>query len=131
MLNDDILELKAEIVRLEAENKGLKDENDRLMSRPCYVCKDEQVKALEKKFQELEGGKLILHKAESAGGVKKICKYCKSENPEPIFETLKNSVSVLKSGNTGLPILEIVQYAYELDINIYYCPMCGRKLEAK
>lgn len=57
-----------------------------------------------------------------------MCKYCKRENQEPIFKTLKDSVSVAKSGNTGLPILEIVQYAYELEINIHYCPMCGRKL---
>lgn len=60
-----------------------------------------------------------------------MCKYCKRKNPEPIFETLKNSVRVVKSGMTGLPILEIVQYAYELDINIHYCPKCGRKLEEK
>lgn len=57
----EIAELKAKNVRLNAENKGLKDENARLMSRQCYVCKDEQVKDLEKKFQELEGGSCILH----------------------------------------------------------------------
>lgn len=57
---EDIRKLKDENVRLKAENGGLKDENARLMSRPCYVCKDEQVKALEKKFKELEGGTLIL-----------------------------------------------------------------------
>lgn len=61
-VDEAIAEIKAEIVRLKAENGGLKDENTRLMSRPCYVCKDEQVKALEKKFQELDGGTLILYK---------------------------------------------------------------------
>lgn len=60
-VDEAIAEIKAENVRLKAENKGLKDENARLMSRPCYVCKEEQVKALEKKFQELEGGTLILY----------------------------------------------------------------------
>lgn len=60
-VNEAIVEIKAENVRLKAENKWLKDENARLMSRPCYVCKEEQVKALEKKFQELEGGTLILY----------------------------------------------------------------------
>lgn len=58
-----------------------------------------------------------------------MCKYC--EEGKPIFETLKSSVRVLKSGNTGLPTLRIVQYAYELDINIHYCPMCRRKLEGE
>lgn len=57
-----------------------------------------------------------------------MCEYCDFKKPKPFFETLKSSVSCLKSGMTGLPILEIVQYAYELDININYCPMCGRKL---
>lgn len=60
-VDEAIAEIKAEIVKQEAENRGLKDENARLMARPCYVCKDEQVKALEKKFQELEGGTLILY----------------------------------------------------------------------
>lgn len=60
-VDEAIVEIKAENVRIKAENKGLKDENARLMSRPCYVCKDEQVKALEKKLQELEGGTLILY----------------------------------------------------------------------
>ena len=63
-VDEAIVEIKAENVRLKAENKGLKDENARLMSRPCYVCKEEQVKALEKKFQELDGGTLILHNNE-------------------------------------------------------------------
>lgn len=56
------------------------------------------------------------------------CEYCDFEKPKPFFETLKSSVTCLKSGMTGLPILGIVQYAYELEINIKYCPMCGRKL---
>lgn len=54
--------------------------------------------------------------------------YCNFKNPKPSFETLKSSGTCLKSGMTGLPILEIVKYAHELDININYCPMCGRKL---
>ena len=57
-----------------------------------------------------------------------MCKYCDFSNPKPFFDTLKSSVTCCKSGMTGLPILEIVQYAYELDININFCPMCGRKL---
>lgn len=59
-----IAELKDEIVKQEAENRGLKDENARLMARPCYVCKDEQLKDLENKLQELEGGTLILYNDE-------------------------------------------------------------------
>lgn len=51
-VDEAIAEIKAENVRLKAENKGLKDENARLMSRPCYVCKEEQVKDFEKVIAE-------------------------------------------------------------------------------
>ena len=41
-----------------------------------------------------------------------MCEYCDFKKPKPFFETLKSSVSCLKSGMTGLPILEIVQYSF-------------------
>lgn len=59
-----------------------------------------------------------------------ICEYCKNENPKPLFLDKKSSIIIRKSDVTGQPILHIVQYAYELEINISKCPKCGRNLEA-
>lgn len=57
-----------------------------------------------------------------------ICEYCKNENPKPLFLDKKTSIIIRKSDVTGLPILHIIQFAYELEINISKCPKCGRKL---
>ena len=57
-----------------------------------------------------------------------MCKYCQNKNPKPLFIDNNSSVTIRKSGSSGLPILHIIQFAYELEINISKCPKCGRKL---
>lgn len=58
-----------------------------------------------------------------------MCEYCQNENPKPLFIDKNSSVIISKSGSTGFPILHIIQFAYELEINISKFPKCGRNLE--